>query len=603
MANLRIRSELNSKPFNASLKGMGREVKGFGSQLKSMAGTIGVAFGVGAIAAFAKKVADFGSGITDLAIQTGLTTDQVQGLEIAMLRAGAAPDKMRTTISKLAVTMGQAQRGMTTYVALFDQVGIKANELAGLGLAGVFERIAQNTAHAERGGKKFGAMLELLGTRSGAQMVEVLQQISEIGFDGLIQSAKDAGQVIDQDLLQRLDSVADQIVLINRRIQVGGAVAGGAIADAVESLGAGLATTAEAIPQIVARLNAIEITGFDDIEEQLGAVVDIIGEIPSVFGANMEGAVQGTSKLIALTERLRKERTARLQALGPTEEDIKRAKQIEKLETDIAAKQKQVAFDALNKQEQIASLERERGELIARQGILQATNADQARAALESINAAIEGGGDTVTIKAKLDLEQPEAVDALTVSPDAGARLGELAQSQLAALEQRGILTEQLARRDLALATATGERKKQIADAILGISTKIAQIDSTAQLDALKAQKDQLAREKDLLKLKDEQAREEKKAQEAATAMVTQKAKLETDAAQKIADIKAGKGINVRPQEANRLARMGGFVGPGVPAGARTAERQLKTLKQILTVEQDKLKAIKELDTRSRLNK
>lgn len=235
MAEVRIKSNLDSSGFRAGMAGMKKEVKGFGGQLGQMKGIIAGAFGAGAIIALGRSVLQLGSTLSDLATQSGLTTDELQALEIAAIRAGTAPEKIRTVFSKISVVLGQAKSGMKTYVDLFDKIGISQEEVARLDTAGAFELIAKKMAVATQGSVEYGAALEILGTRSGAQLIEVLREVADIGLQGMIDKSKEAGQIMDAELIQKLDELEDKLQLTARQVKVGFAGAFDVLATAIQN--------------------------------------------------------------------------------------------------------------------------------------------------------------------------------------------------------------------------------------------------------------------------------------------------------------------------------------------------------------------------------
>lgn len=220
MAEIRATTKLDSRGFEVGAGKMKKSIGGLSSSLKMLGGNIAAAFSVGAIVNLARQTIAFGSTISDLANQAGLTTDQFQALELTALEAGVSQDKIRTAMSKLNVVMGQAKRGMKTYVDLFKEVGITQEELIQMDPAQVFERLASTMANAKRGSSEFGAALEILGTRSGAQLIEVFQKLDKEGLDGLVNKFKATGEIIDSSIIKNLDQAEDTLQRFQRSTKV-----------------------------------------------------------------------------------------------------------------------------------------------------------------------------------------------------------------------------------------------------------------------------------------------------------------------------------------------------------------------------------------------
>jgi len=216
MAVVRNESTLKSTGFNRGVDGMTRKMKGFGGMMKSVAGGAVAAFSVRAIMRFGNDVIQLGSQLSDLATQTGINVETFQALEYGAIKAGAKVEDVRTVVNKLAVNLGKAKDAQKTYVELFERAGIAQEEIAGLGTEEALVRIGHAFNEAETGTAKFGAALELIGTRGGAKLIEVLQSLSKEGIPQFVQAARDAGIIIDEVMIQKLDKAADKMAIYNR---------------------------------------------------------------------------------------------------------------------------------------------------------------------------------------------------------------------------------------------------------------------------------------------------------------------------------------------------------------------------------------------------
>ena len=228
MATLKITSDMDSGPFNKGVDKMQTRTKRFATQLKGIRNSMAGAFSAAVLIGAAKRAIEFGSTLTDLSKQSGLTTDQFQALEIMAIRAGVPIEKLRAAMLKLNVVMGQAKAGMKTYVDLFQRAGVTTEELNTLDPAQIFERLAQTAATASAGSSELGAVLELLGTRSAGQLKEVFEELNKKGLEPSIANFKALGKIIDENTLKSLDETADQIKIVERDITgfIGKGIAG-----------------------------------------------------------------------------------------------------------------------------------------------------------------------------------------------------------------------------------------------------------------------------------------------------------------------------------------------------------------------------------------
>jgi len=226
MGRLVAKTKLDNTGFKAGIGGMKGEVKGFQSQLGALKGVIAGAFAIGGLVRLTRSAIAAGSTLTDLALQTGLTTDEFQALELTAINAGTPMEKIRGVLTKVSVVLGQAKSGMKTYVDLFNKAGISTERLATLDTPGALKAIADEMQGATEGSVKFGAILEILGTRSGIQLREVLTELSNTTLPGLIDRFKETGDIIDNNLLQLMDASEDSMQRFARRMKfaIGGAV-------------------------------------------------------------------------------------------------------------------------------------------------------------------------------------------------------------------------------------------------------------------------------------------------------------------------------------------------------------------------------------------
>jgi len=265
MAEIKAKSSLDSQPFNKSLDKMGDKVGGFSKQLSKLKGTIGTAFVIGGLVKMTNNIIDLGSKLSDLATASGLTTDEFQAIEFALTKAGAKSEVAQKVFSKINVVLGQAKSGMTTYVDLFEKIGVAQKEIIDLNPKDVFERLATAVTSAEAGSISFGAALEILGAKSGAQMIEVLAEINDVGLAGLIKNAKKAGQVIEADLIQQLDLTADAILLAKRSFEVFFASMLGLVTKAAEGWG----RVSFIVGEFFKRLKSGDVSSLREINEEL----------------------------------------------------------------------------------------------------------------------------------------------------------------------------------------------------------------------------------------------------------------------------------------------------------------------------------------------
>ena len=216
VAQLKAVVGMDNSKYIAGTKGVDKANKGMKVSFSNVAKGLAAAFSVRAVISFSKSVIDLGSKLSDMATQTGMNVETLQAFEYAAINAGASVEDVRTASVKLSVAMGKANDGQKTYIDLFKRIGVEQGKLAGLNTEQALVEVAKALGRASQGSSEFGAALELIGTRSGVKLVEVLRDLNDKGLAEFIQQAKDAGVVIDEELIGKLDKAADKMAIFSR---------------------------------------------------------------------------------------------------------------------------------------------------------------------------------------------------------------------------------------------------------------------------------------------------------------------------------------------------------------------------------------------------
>lgn len=177
---------------------------------------VGLAGGILALNAFDNKVKDTLKTLGNLHDQaqvSGLSTDAFQGLKNAALEAGVSADKFSEAMTKFAVNSEAAKEG--------------SGELYNA-LRNVSQKLADDFRRATDQAERFKIVVEAASRissdsgraafsrtafgRGGIDMVRLLGDINQAGgFAGMIEGAKNAGAVIDSELIKRAERLGDEL--------------------------------------------------------------------------------------------------------------------------------------------------------------------------------------------------------------------------------------------------------------------------------------------------------------------------------------------------------------------------------------------------------
>jgi hypothetical protein len=176
--------------------------------LTKIGGAIGIAFSVGAIKNFVGSVFDSAGQIHDLALQTGLSTDAVQGFKFAAEQAGSSLDAVSSAIGKMSANLGAGDKG--TVKALqdaglgFQQIRNMKPEDAFLAIADAIQKMDDPMKQVEVGRKLMGKGFD-----------ELLPAIKE-GFRGV----SDAADKMSKDTVNRLEEAGDAWSKLSTKVTI-----------------------------------------------------------------------------------------------------------------------------------------------------------------------------------------------------------------------------------------------------------------------------------------------------------------------------------------------------------------------------------------------
>ncbi len=213
------------------------QVRDISTKTAQALGSIGLSLGVGAMVAYAKSVIDTVGGLGELADQLGVTTDQLQALQYTALAAGASTETLETGVSKLTRQIAEAADGNDVLIRRFRELGVSL--LDGNGklrdTGAVLSDVAKGIAGIDDPARQATAVVELFG-KSGQKLIPLLKEVAEIGLDGVIAKAKEAGAVVGGQVISKFDELSDKAAQLSRTKLVGVADGLSRIIDVVNGL-------------------------------------------------------------------------------------------------------------------------------------------------------------------------------------------------------------------------------------------------------------------------------------------------------------------------------------------------------------------------------
>jgi len=230
-AQIKTKATLDGKEFQAGITGIKQSVQSLGSgQIKQLGGMIGGAFAAGAIVSFGKELVDNAGKLQDFADSTGVSTDEMQSLSATARKYGADSGFVESKLAKLKDSQESVLNGNGAMAEAFERLGISQKDAVGMELPELLEKIA---AGSKNSATSFDDLNTIFGKDAAKQLSGMLGELADKGMGGLIDSAKAAGQVIDADVIAKLDDMGDSIDEVKGRIQTGATELLGWMADKV----------------------------------------------------------------------------------------------------------------------------------------------------------------------------------------------------------------------------------------------------------------------------------------------------------------------------------------------------------------------------------
>lgn len=185
-----------------------RQVDAFGKRLVGM-------FAVGSVAGLFQKIIAEGSKVSDVAKKWGASTDFVQEIGFAAKQSGVDIGSLESSFRSAQRAQVAALEGNKEQIAAFDRLGISVAKLRTLRPEELFKEIAKGFGNIPASARATADAVALLG-KNNDQMLSAFRD----GFIDVAHSAKDAGQVIEKDVVNSLDSAGDRIEAFGRKWMV-----------------------------------------------------------------------------------------------------------------------------------------------------------------------------------------------------------------------------------------------------------------------------------------------------------------------------------------------------------------------------------------------
>ncbi len=214
--------------FKSSVGGL---FSGVGGQVMGM---LGISAGIAGISALTKQTIDLGGRVEDMARNLRMGKAEFQTIAYAAKLAGMEESRLVMTMNNLNLRTIEACDGNQSYRDAFDRLGISLKEFASLSPDKKLEMLGKAFKRSGESLASLNDISQILGQKTGPQMLEVLDKISSEGMENLTKASIEAGHVMDEATLAALANAGDEIDKWQNKIIV---AFGGFLADMGSSFG------------------------------------------------------------------------------------------------------------------------------------------------------------------------------------------------------------------------------------------------------------------------------------------------------------------------------------------------------------------------------
>lgn len=158
-----------------------------GGPLGGLKSQIAAAFTIGALVEFTRRIAEAAGNIKDLSEQTGISTKDVQKLEIAAARSGLKFEDMATALSKMGAARREAAEGNDALRQMFDRYGVSLADLQDptKNNLELLQQMSEALLRMEINPAVRQEMRDLLG-KAGDKLITVIQELNNQKTPSLI---------------------------------------------------------------------------------------------------------------------------------------------------------------------------------------------------------------------------------------------------------------------------------------------------------------------------------------------------------------------------------------------------------------------------------
>lgn len=224
IAQLKALLGLENAKYKAKMRESESATKRFGRTLSGVGRTMAAAFSIGAIVAATRSLVNFASEIRHTADNLEVGTEDLQAINAIALKYGLSVEQLGKGLASLRQAQGRVAEGDEMYADAVRALNVELEAFTEVDTIGALELIAKGYAASADRAKAFNAVTELMG-RQGKRASAMLEELADKGLAEVREEAKSTGQVIDDELITKLELLGTRVSQVQLRLKVFGAQA------------------------------------------------------------------------------------------------------------------------------------------------------------------------------------------------------------------------------------------------------------------------------------------------------------------------------------------------------------------------------------------
>lgn len=226
---IRARDEASRKfeRLQHQLHSVGNQMTATGRRMMAGGAVIGAA-----MAGMVRTFARVGDRFDKLNQQTQIAVERLSAMEFAARRSGTSLDSIDRAMGRMTTSIHNLRRGLSSSEQAFEILGLRLEDIEGLGIERQFAEIAARIREIEDPSKRMAVASELLGQRSARALIPLISH-----YDDLIEKAEEGGFIIETKTARAAAVLTDTLGDLRLMMRNTGVTIGAQLAPALVNAG------------------------------------------------------------------------------------------------------------------------------------------------------------------------------------------------------------------------------------------------------------------------------------------------------------------------------------------------------------------------------